>query len=131
MRDQDLRVFLEQRGDFDGRHVLLDRVEALQRVGAQIEVDLVDQQQHAVVGVRTAGHDGDVEAVFPVGAVGERLVEAAVLGLRHPIGAERDFVEAWAETVPTVAAAADRRTAASILRDLVMNCIGCSFAPAT
>ena len=28
-----------------------------------------------------------------VGAVGERLIEAAVLGLRHPIGAEADLVE--------------------------------------
>ena len=30
---------------------------------------------------------------FSIGAVGERLVEAAVLGLRHPVGAEGDLVE--------------------------------------
>ena len=35
----------------------------------------------------------DVEAVFLVSAVGQRLIEAAVLGLRHPIGAEADLVE--------------------------------------
>jgi len=39
------------------------------------------------------GRDGDVESVFAVGAVGERLIEAAMLGLRHPIGAERHLVE--------------------------------------
>ena len=50
-------------------------------------------EQDAVVHVRAARHDGHVEPVLAVGAVGERLVEAAVLALRHPIGAERDFVE--------------------------------------
>ena len=89
MRDQHLRVLLEQRRDLDRRNVLRDRVEALQRVGAEEEIDLADRQQDAVVHVRAARHDGDVEAVFPVGAVGQRLVEAAVLGLGHPIGAER------------------------------------------
>ena len=65
----------------------------LQRVGAHEEVELADRQQDAVVHVRPARHDGHVEAVFAVGAVGERLVEAAMLGLRHPIGAEADLVE--------------------------------------
>ena len=43
--------------------------------------------------LRPAGHDGDVEAVFLVGAVGDRLEEAAVLGLRHPVGAEGHLVQ--------------------------------------
>ena len=75
------------------RNVLLDRVERLQRVGAHEEVELADRQQQPVVHVRAARHDGDVEAVRPIGAVGERLVEAAVLGLRHPVGAEGHLVE--------------------------------------
>ena len=93
MRDEDLRVFLEQRGDLDHRHVLGDGIKTLQRVGAEEEIDLADRQQDLIVRARAARHDGDVEAVFPVGAVGQRLVEAAVLALRHPIGAERDLVE--------------------------------------
>ena len=98
MRQQHLRVFLEHRGDRDGRHILLDRVEGLQRIGAHEEIDLADRQQDAVVHIRPAGHDGDVEAVFPVGAVGDRLIEAAMLGLRHPIGAERHLVERLGHT---------------------------------
>jgi hypothetical protein len=31
--------------------------------------------------------------VLALGAVGQRLVEAAVLGLGHPVGAERHLVE--------------------------------------
>ncbi len=72
---------------------MFDCVEGLQRVGAHEEVELADRQQDAVVHVRTARHDGHVEPVFAVGAVGERLVEAAVLGLGHPIGAEADLVQ--------------------------------------
>ena len=73
--------------------LLRDRVEALQRVGAEEEVDLADRQQDAVVGVRAAGHDGHVEAVFAIGAVGERLEEAALLAFGEPVGAEGDLVE--------------------------------------
>ena len=93
MREQHLRVLLEHGGDVDDRHILRDGVEALQRVGAHEEIELADGHQHAVIGVRATLYDGHVEAVFPVGAVGERLVEAAVLGLGHPVGAESDFVE--------------------------------------
>ena len=96
MRDQHLRVLLEHGGDRDGRNVLLDRVEALQRVGAHEEVDLADRQQQPVVHVRAARHDGDVEPVFPIGAVGERLIEAAMLGLAPP---------SWCRTRPCRAAA--------------------------
>jgi len=70
-----------------------DRVERLQRVGAHEEVELADRQQDAVVDLRAARHDGHVEPVLAVSAVGERLVEPAVLGLGHPVGAERDLVE--------------------------------------
>ena len=51
------------------------------------------EQQHAVVHLRAARHDGDVEAVFLVRAVRDRLIEAAMLGLGDPVGAERDLVE--------------------------------------
>ena len=84
MREQHLRILLEDRRDRDGRDVLRDRVERLQRVGAHEEVELAGGQQNAVVHLRPARHDGDVEAVFLVGAVGDRLIEAAVLGLAPP-----------------------------------------------
>ena len=93
MRDEDLRILLEHGGDLDRRHILFDGIETLQRVGAEVEVDLAGGEQDAVVGIRAAGHDGHVEAVFPVGTVGERLIEAAMLALRHPIGAECNLVE--------------------------------------
>ena len=93
MRDQNLRVFLEARRHHDGRNIVLDRVETLQRVGAHEKVEFADGEQNAVVHVRPARHDGHVQPVFLVSAVGERLVEAAMFGLGHPIGAETDLVE--------------------------------------
>ena len=72
---------------------MFDGIEGLQRIGAHEEVELADRQQDPVVHVRPARHDGDLEAVLFEGAVGERLIEAAVLGLRHPIGAEPDLVQ--------------------------------------
>ena len=93
MVKQDLRVLLEHGGDRDQRHVVGDRVERLQRVRAHEEVELARDQEHAVVLVGPARHDGDVEPVILVGAVGDRLKEAAMLGLGDPIGAERDLVQ--------------------------------------
>ena len=64
---------------------------------AHEEVELAGNQQHAVVVVRAARHDGDVEPVFPVGAVGHGLEKSAVLGLGDPVGSERDLVQrVWA-----------------------------------
>ena len=67
---------------------------SLQRIGAEIEVDLADRQQNAVVHLRPARHDGDVEAEAAVCAVGQRLVEAAVLGFGDPVGGERPTLAA-------------------------------------
>ena len=93
MREHHLRVLLENRRDRERRDVLLDRTEALQRVRAHEEIDLLGEQRQAVVHLRAARHDGHVEAVFRIGAVGDRLIEAAMLGLGDPIGAERNLVE--------------------------------------
>jgi hypothetical protein len=70
-----------------------DRVERLQRVRGHEEVELAGGQQDAIVGVGSTGHDGDVEAVFLVGAVGHRLEETAMFGLRDPVGSKRHVVE--------------------------------------
>src|SRR5271169_1024614 len=93
MRDQDLRVLLEKSRDFDRGYVLGNGIEALQIAGAEKEVDLADRQLDAIIRVWSALNDGHVEVVFAVSAVGERLIKAAVLGFRHPIGAEGDLVE--------------------------------------
>ena len=96
MGQKNLRVLLEHGGDRHHRHIVGDRVERLQRVGAHEEVELAGDQQNAVVAVWSARHDGDVEAVFLVRAVGDRLEESAMLGFRDPVGSERDLVQGLA-----------------------------------
>ena len=92
MRHEHLRVLLEMGGDDDDRHVAGDRVEGEQKIAAHVEVQPSGGQQELVVGLRAALNDRDVEAVFGVGAVGDRLVISAVLGLGEPVGPERDLV---------------------------------------
>ena len=91
--DQHLRVLLEDRRDLDHRNVLLDRREGADQVALHVELDLVGQQQRLVGGLRAALDDRDLQPVFLVGAVGDRLVEAAVLAFGQPVGAEGDLVE--------------------------------------
>ena len=79
MRDQDLRILLEDRRNGQRRNVPLDGIERLERVRAHVEFDFPGRQQDAVVHLRAAGHDRDVEAVLAIGAVGESLIESAVL----------------------------------------------------
>ena len=92
MRHEHLRVFLEIGGDDDDRDVAGDRVEGEQKIAAHVEVEPSGGQQQLVVGLRAALDDRDVEAVFGVGAVGDRLVISAVLGLGEPVGPERNLV---------------------------------------
>ena len=91
MGQQHLRILLEDRGEREGRDAFLDGVD---RGGhaAHVELDLAADQQRAVGALRAALADGDVEAVLRVGAVGDGLVEAAMLGLRQPVGAVADLV---------------------------------------
>jgi hypothetical protein len=91
VRDDHGRVLLERRGDRDDRHVLLDGRERLQPVGHR-DVDLSRGEQLQAVDLRPAHPDRDVEVVLPVDAFRDRLVEAAVLGLREPVGGEHDAV---------------------------------------
>src|SRR5215475_12241523 len=93
MRDEDLRVLLEHRRYDDCRNILLDRIEGLQRVRAQVKIDLSHRQQDAIVDLGTAWNDGDIEPVSAVGAVRQRLIESAVFGLRDPVGSKRHLVE--------------------------------------
>ena len=88
-----LRVFLEDRGDADDGHLVGHRVERQQIVGRHREVEFAGHEQDAVVDVRPARHDRHVKAVAFIGAVSNRLEETAMLGLGHPVGAERHLVE--------------------------------------
>ena len=72
---------------------LCSELALLQRIGAYEEGDLAHGEQNAVVHVRPAGDDGYVQPLLIVNAVGECLVEAPVLGLRHTIGAKADVIE--------------------------------------
>jgi len=89
--DDHRRVLLERRRERHQRHGLLDGREHLQAVGHG-DVDLVGGQELQSVDLRAAHPDRHVEAVLLVDAFGERLVEAAVLGLREPVGGEDDLV---------------------------------------
>ncbi len=93
MRQKHLRVFLEYRRDRHDRHVICDRVERLERIRAHEEIELAGDQLDAVIDVGAARNDRDIEAVTLVGAVGDGLIEPAVFGLGHPVGAERNLVE--------------------------------------
>ena len=92
MRHEHLRVFLKIGGDDDDRDVPGDRVEGEQEIAAHVEIQPSGRQQKLVVGLRPSLHDRDVKAVFRIGAVGDRLVVSAVLGLGEPVGPERDLV---------------------------------------
>jgi hypothetical protein len=109
MGEDDLRVLLEDRGDVDDRDLLGRGVERLQQVAAHVELDAVGQQERAVVDLRTAGDDLDVEAAFGVGAVGDRLVEAAMFGLGEPVGAEGDLESGLARRGAAASAAASAK----------------------
>ncbi len=93
MRHQDERILLEERGDGDDRDVLFDRVEGLDHIGAHVEVDPARRQQQPTIALRAALQNGDVEAIFRIGAVGHGLIEAAVLRLGPPIGGKSHVVE--------------------------------------
>ena len=84
--------FWNRDGDLHDGHVVGDGVERAQHA-AHVELDLVAEEQRLVGRLRAALHDGDLEAVFLVSAVGDRLIEAAVLGLGQPVGAVGNLVE--------------------------------------
>ena len=88
MRHHHLRIFLEIRGDDDDRDVAGDRVEGQQKIAAHVEIQPSGRQQKLVVGLRPSLDDRDVEPVFRISAVGDRLVISAVLGLGEPVRPE-------------------------------------------
>ncbi len=92
MGDHDGRILLEGRADGRDRQALLERRERLQVV-AHRDVELVRDEQLQRIDLRAAHADGDVEPVAPIDSFGDRLVEAAVHGLREPVRAEHEARE--------------------------------------
>ena len=80
----------------------------LQRVGHR-DVELAGGEQLQAVDLRAAHADLHVEAVLAVRAFGDRLVEAAVLGLREPVGGEHDLVRRLRVNADAMRQAARRR----------------------
>ena len=66
---------------------------AWNHIGAHVEIDASGGQQQAIVALRAALQDRDLEAVFGIGAIGQRLIEAAMLRLGAPIGRETHAIE--------------------------------------
>ena len=122
MRHQHLRLLLEGGGDDAQRDVLRHGVEGLLHVAAHVEVDLAGQKQRPAGDLRSALHDRHVEAAGGIGAVGDRLVVAAMLGLGEPVGAEGDRNR---EGRGAAEAAAMAKAAVEIERSLFMNVTLC------
>ena len=80
-------------GHGDGRNVVLDGQEIADHVAAHEELDLAGDQQHAPVRHGAALENCDVQPVFRVSAVNERLVVTAGLWIGDPVGAERNLVQ--------------------------------------
>ena len=91
MAHENLGLFLEMGRHDDRGDILLDRRKGLNQAAAQVEIELADGHEHSVCGARPAGHNGDLQPVFLESAIGDRLIISAVLGLRDPVRAERDF----------------------------------------
>jgi hypothetical protein len=91
MRDHALRLHLEHGRDCGQGHAILDGRQGLE-VLAHDEVGLAGGDDLDRVDLRAAHLDGDVQAVLLVDAGGNRLVVAAVFGLRVPGSEEGDLV---------------------------------------
>jgi hypothetical protein len=83
-------ILLERRTHRHHRQVLLHQLDGLQVV-AHHQVGLPGEQQLHHVDLRPAHADFDVEPVLAIRSLGHRLIEAAVLGLRQPVGQEHDL----------------------------------------
>jgi hypothetical protein len=92
VRDDDLRVFLEDRGDHQEGDALLGVIDALERVRHD-HVNAPAEQKLRGVLLRAALTDVALDAVFLVDAVGGGEIEAAVLALGAPVGLVADLVE--------------------------------------
>src|SRR5947207_9647988 len=90
MSDEDGGVLLEDRGDRQHGDLLADKIERHERVGADVEVEDAGREKLRMIDLRPARPQLHIKAMALVDAGGDGLVEAAMLGLRLPIGAEID-----------------------------------------
>ena len=90
--EQDLRVLLEEGRNRHKRRVLCHHVEHDGRARDHSHVGAAGDQNLGAIHLRAALLQLDVETVGLVGAVGDGLVEATVLGLGAPAGEQPDLV---------------------------------------
>ena len=88
MADQDLRILLEDRHHGAQRHFLLHHIHHHKGVGADAEIGGAAGQQLRHIHIGSAFADGDVQSAFGVKPFGQRFIEAAMFGLRLPVGDE-------------------------------------------
>ncbi len=87
---QHLRVLLEDRHHRLDLDALAREVERDERVRADAEIGRPTRQHLRHVHARSAFENAHVQAVLLIESQCERLIEAAMLGLRFPIGDESD-----------------------------------------
>ena len=92
MRDHHRRVLLERRADRGDRQALLEAASVC-RSSPIATSSWPATSSCRRVHLRSAHADRHVETVLPIGAFRQRLVEAAMLGLRQPVGAEDELVQ--------------------------------------
>ena len=68
----------------------LDQIERDEAVGADAEIGRAARQQLRHIHVRAALADLHVQAALGIKALGQRFIEAAMLGLRLPVGDKGD-----------------------------------------
>jgi len=93
MRHEDKRIFLKERRNRDDRNAVRHRIEGLDQIGPEVELDFSGGEQKPVVGIRPALKDRDVEPILRISPIRLGLVESAMLGLGEPVCREGHFVE--------------------------------------
>ena len=90
MGDQHRGVFLEDCRHRDHRNVLVHEIERHEGIGRDVKVEHTGRQKLGVVYLRPARPQIYLQPVALVDAGGDRLIEAAMLGLGLPVRAEID-----------------------------------------
>ena len=93
MRHENLRVFLKVCRHNQCGYALLQRGEGGNHIATHVELDLAGDQQQAIIGLRPAGQDGHIKAVFLISAICHSLIKATMLCFGEPIATKGHLVE--------------------------------------
>src|SRR5579864_139576 len=90
MGDEDLGILLKNGHHRSDRHAFLQHVEGNETVRTNAEIGGTAGKQLGNIDAGATLHNLDIETAGLVEAEGLSLIEAAMLGLRLPVGDERD-----------------------------------------